>query len=226
MLFPDADALGLQFQRSGARNLTTYCVNRALRCSDSTSDFSVRGADVPQALSVTLHFIVSEYYLHDTARHAEAFQVPPPYTHIHIHSVFSYLRHTAGTSLAAKSASPAVLCRVLRDLSAHYARLPVTNTHYCCPSQQEKKESRERYLKWSRKTNEPYFSSALLCLVCRQSDTYGSEILGPLFLLLCIASALIGGRSSCAHSHLVSAAAAASSSISTPPREDSSLAPP
>lgn len=143
--------------------------------------------------------------------------MPPPRSHTStVCSVFSYLRHTAGTYLAAKSASPAVLCRVLRDLSARYARLPVTNTHYCCPSQQEKKESGERYLKWSRKTNDPYFSSALLCLVCRQGDTHGSEILGPLFLLLCIASALIGGRSSCAHSHLVSAAAAASSSISTP----------
>lgn len=226
MLFPDADALGLQFQRSGARNLTTYCVSRALRWSDSTSDFSVRGADFPQALS---HYTLLSASITSTTRHGtlRLFRCPPaPYTHIHIHSVFSYLRHTAGTSLAAKSASPAVLCRVLRDLSAHYARLPVTNTHYCCPSRQEKKESGERYLKWSRKTNEPYFSSALLCLVCRQSDTYGSEILGPLFLLLCIASALIGGRSSCAHSHLVSAAAAASSSISTPPREDSSLAPP
>lgn len=183
----------------------------------------VRGADVPQALS---HYTLLSATITSTTRHTEAFQVTPPRSHTS--TVCSLTSDTQQGHLWRPSQRPRLSsAECSADLSAHYARLPVTNTHYCCPSQQEKKESGERYLKWSRKTNEPYFSSALLCLVCRQGDTHGSEILGPLFLLLCIASALIGGRSSCAHSHLVSAAAAAaSSSISTPPREDSSLAPP
>lgn len=139
-----------------------------------------------------------------TTRHDEAFHVP---THAHhTTTVYSYLQHTAGTSLAAKSASPAVLCRVLRDFTAHYARLPVANTHCCCSSQREKEERRGRYSKWPRKTSEYHFSNALPCFG-RVTHT-GEKSSRPLFLLLCIASALIGGRSSCAYSHLVSAAAA------------------